>query len=121
MMEPIELSLNGYQLALINPGIHINTGWAFKQLQPATPAFSLNNLAEIDINGWQKNVVNDFQTPVSVHHPVIQHIINYCYQQGATYAAMTGSGSTCYALFPAAEAFPTFAPFAEFWIKKIPL
>jgi 4-diphosphocytidyl-2-C-methyl-D-erythritol kinase len=121
MLEPIDLSLAGFKLVLINPGVHINTGWAFTQLQPAAPSFSVKQLPGIERHEWRDNVVNDFQATVAFHHPIIQTIINYCYEQGATYAAMTGSGSTCYALFPATIALPTFTPFAEYWIKHISL
>ena len=34
IMEEISLDLSGYDIVLIYPGIHVNTGWAFSQLKP---------------------------------------------------------------------------------------
>ena len=31
IMQPLTISLSGYQLVLVNPGIHVNTSWAFSQ------------------------------------------------------------------------------------------
>jgi len=36
-MEPVALDLSGYHFAIVNPGIHVNTGWAFSQLQLDKP------------------------------------------------------------------------------------
>ena len=38
ILEPIQLNLSAYKLIIINPGIHVNTGWAFTQVE-----FSDNN------------------------------------------------------------------------------
>jgi len=121
MMEPIDVSLTGFQIMLINPGIHVNTSWAFTQLQPKASPFSLKEIQGLDLNAWRRQVVNDFQQPVAAYHPIIQSIINYCYEHGASYSSMTGSGSTCYALFQAGKALPSFQPFANCWIKTLPL
>jgi 4-diphosphocytidyl-2-C-methyl-D-erythritol kinase len=33
ILEPVSLNLSGYRLILVNPAIHVNTGWAFSQLK----------------------------------------------------------------------------------------
>jgi 4-diphosphocytidyl-2-C-methyl-D-erythritol kinase len=33
-LQAIELDLSSYQIVVVNPGIHINTGWAFSQITP---------------------------------------------------------------------------------------
>jgi 4-diphosphocytidyl-2-C-methyl-D-erythritol kinase len=121
MMEPIDLSLKGYQLALINPGVHVNTGWAFTQLHPKASEFSLKEMTSIQPDAWKQHIINDFQQPVAAHHPIIESILNYCYQHGAVYASMTGSGSTCFALFQAGKMLPTFQPFTNCWKKTMVL
>lgn len=40
VMEPVELDLSGYSFLLVHPGIHVNTGWAFRQLTPKQPDYS---------------------------------------------------------------------------------
>src|SRR5690606_797425 len=46
IMEKINLTLSGYGLILINPGIHVNTGWAFTQLQPSIPTKSVSEMIQ---------------------------------------------------------------------------
>lgn len=121
MMEPVDVSLKGYQLVLINPGVHINTGWAFTQLKPKASTFSLKEITSIQPEVWKQFIINDFQEAVAAHHPIIDSIINYCYQHGAEYASMTGSGSTCFALFQADKALPSFQSFDHCWIKILAL
>ena len=53
----------------------------------------------MDISGWKNNVINDFEGAVFSQHPTISSIKKWMYEQGATYAAMSGSGSTVYGIF----------------------
>lgn len=100
---PLHISLAGYQLVLINPGIHINTGWAFAQLkhEPAENRRSKDLLQQIrqPIQNWRHTISNDFEEAVFNSYPAIQLIKNELYEKGAVYAAMSGSGSTVYGLF----------------------
>lgn len=121
MMEPLELDLNGYSLLLINPGIHVSTPWAFSQITPQSPLFSLRELPALPVEEWKNSVVNDFQAPVAKHYPIIQSIIEQCYAAGALYAAMSGSGSTCFAFFPKGISIPEIPAFQQFWVKQINL
>lgn len=102
-LQPLNISLAGYQLLLINTGIHINTGWAFSQLknEPAENRQSKNLLQLIQqpIQNWRNTIFNDFETAVFAAHPVLQQIKSELYNNGAIYAAMSGSGSTLYGLF----------------------
>lgn len=102
-LQPVELSLAGYCLVLINPGIHINTGWAFAQLknEPVGNRVSkqLNSSITQPIQNWRHIISNDFENPVFAAHPVLKEIKEMLYSKGALYAAMSGSGSTLYGLF----------------------
>jgi 4-diphosphocytidyl-2-C-methyl-D-erythritol kinase len=103
-LSPISLSLKGYQLVIINPGIHVNTGWAFKQLAENRPSNSdeLPSLAEAiqaPISEWNQLIVNDFEVPVFKQYPEIEAVKNKLLNTGAIYAAMSGSGSSVWALF----------------------
>lgn len=121
MMEPLSLPLSGYQLVLINPGIHVNTGWAFKQILPQPPAFSLQEIATLPVKEWKNVVKNDFEKQVGLAHPTIANIVEYAYTHQAVYAAMSGSGSTCFALFEPGQELPDFSSFSHFWMRKIKL
>lgn len=99
ILEPFELSLTGYYILLINPSIHINTGKAYQQSTPKLWDTKLETLLKMDISGWKNNVINDFEGAVFSQHPTISSIKKWMYEQGATYAAMSGSGSTVYGIF----------------------
>lgn len=99
VLEPIALSLHGWHIVLVNPGIHVSTANAFKQLSPAPADFDLRNLPQHDIGNWQTLIRNDFEQPVFEQHPAIAAIKDTLYKKGASYAAMSGSGSTVFGLF----------------------
>jgi 4-diphosphocytidyl-2-C-methyl-D-erythritol kinase len=48
---------------------------------------------------WRKILRNDFQSVAVTQYPVIQNHIDKFYDQGAFYAAMSGSGSAVFGLF----------------------
>ena len=98
-LSPIELSLKGYQLLLINPGIHISTAWAFSKIQPATPAKTIDVVLRQPISTWPQDLINDFEKPVFEHYPAIRSIREWLYNQGAIYASLSGTGSTVYGIF----------------------
>ncbi len=110
VLEEVAVDLSAYKIILINPGIHINTGWAFSQLAAglsdgSRPSDSLKNitLKEIisqPVETWKDKLYNDFEKPVFEVHPEIEAIKEELYRQGAVYAAMSGSGSTVFGIFP---------------------
>jgi len=92
ILKPLELDLSAYRLALINPGIHVDTGWAFGQLSsPTTPreeAASLSGGAPDrgvvpDVIEWKNFLVNDFEVPVFRKYPEIKRIKDHLYEMGA--------------------------------------
>ena len=99
ILEEINVDLTGYKIVLINPAIHINTAWAFTQLTPALTTKSIKQIIAQPINTWQKELQNDFEIPVFKTHPLIKNIKNGLYDNGAVYAAMSGSGSTVFGIF----------------------
>jgi len=44
--------------------------------------------------------VNDFEQTVLENHPEISILKDLMYDEGASYAAMSGSGSTVFGIFP---------------------
>ncbi len=117
VMKPIELDLSGYQFAVVNPGIHVNTGWAFSQVSPSANRPSLRDMIRRPVEEWKDRLVNDFEAPVGRQHPEIPAIKKMLYEQGASYAAMTGSGSTVYGIFP--RTVTLHLPFPAHYFVKI--
>lgn len=99
VLEEIVLSMKGYSIVLVNPKIHINTGWAFSQITPKASDKDLRELVQRPIAEWQNNLINDFENPVMKHHPEIARIKQQLLEAGALYASMSGSGSTVYGIF----------------------
>ena len=104
MLEAIPLSLDQYRIVVVNPGIHINTGWAFSQIlpheRPADQPPPVKVVLESPAS-WRDKLVNDFELPVFRQYPQIMLLKEYFYEQGALYASMSGSGSTVFGIFEA--------------------
>jgi 4-diphosphocytidyl-2-C-methyl-D-erythritol kinase len=99
ILEEVSLDLSAYKIVLINPGIHINTGWAFSMLERSTFHENIKNLIKKPIIQWADHIGNDFETPVFKAHPEIRSIKEKLYDSGALYASMSGSGSSLYGIF----------------------
>ena len=99
ILEEIVVDLSVYKIVLINPGIHINTGWAFSQITPAISKKSIKEIIKQPIETWKDELKNDFENPVFTAHPQLKEIKEELYQQDALYAAMSGSGSTVFGIF----------------------
>ncbi|MEO8710753.1 MAG: 4-(cytidine 5'-diphospho)-2-C-methyl-D-erythritol kinase [Parafilimonas sp.] len=97
-LEPINLNLPAYKLMLINSGIHINTAWAFAQVE-FTNTKNIKDIISMPIEDWKHNLTNDFELPVFKKFPEIADIKKQLYASGALYASMSGSGSTIYGIF----------------------
>ena len=98
VLTEIELHLKGKFLLIINPDIHISTKEAFSTVKPIDSK-SCNKIVLQDISTWKENLSNDFEVSVFSKYPVLKELKTKLYNLGATYAAMSGSGSTMYALF----------------------
>jgi 4-diphosphocytidyl-2-C-methyl-D-erythritol kinase len=99
ILSPVKIDLSGYQIVIINPRIHINTGWAFSQITPALPKKSIEIIIQQPINTWKSELINDFEIPVFEKYQAIKNIKETFYQKGAIYASMSGSGSSVFGIF----------------------
>ncbi|HQR93126.1 MAG: 4-(cytidine 5'-diphospho)-2-C-methyl-D-erythritol kinase [Bacteroidetes bacterium 24-39-8] len=99
LLEKISLDLSQYQFLIVNPGIHIGTGWAFSQITPKPVEHSLNSIIKEPIQTWKNYLSNDFEAPVMNAYPEIAKMKQALYESGALYASMSGSGSTLFGIF----------------------
>lgn len=104
IMTPIELDLAGYWLVLIKPDANVSTREAYAGVVPAIPELSLTERLRKPIAEWQGCVKNDFEKSVFAAHPIIADFKQKVIDAGATYASMSGSGSTVFGLFASKEA-----------------
>ncbi|MCG9899033.1 MAG: 4-(cytidine 5'-diphospho)-2-C-methyl-D-erythritol kinase [Hydrotalea sp.] len=99
IMFPIEVNLKSYHILLINPNIHISTAWAFKEIAPGSMQVAFKEILQEEPIKWRNKLINHFEEVVCVQFPEIRYILDLMYEQGAEYAAMTGTGSTIYGIF----------------------
>ncbi len=99
LLQPISLTLTGYSILIVNPNIHINTAWAFKELKLKSHSIELAQAIKEPMHNWKELITNDFEEPVFKTHPAISELKNYLYRNGAIYASMSGSGSTIFGIF----------------------
>lgn len=118
IMEEVPLDLSKYQIVVINPKIHINTGWAFSKIVPGIQSYSLRDTINTPIEEWKNKIINEFEAPVFKEYPEIKDIKDHLYAQGAVYASMSGSGSTVYGIFKKDLALNIFLP-GHYFIKTI--
>ena len=98
-LQPIEVSLSGYYIAVVRPDIPVSTKEAFSLIHPHYPAQNCRETVMKPVETWRETLVNDFEESVFALHPEIGAIKEQLYDMGATYAAMTGSGSALFGLF----------------------
>src|SRR5690606_28187453 len=103
LLTDLPLSLQGYSLQLVCPQLHISTAMAFGQMKPRPAPFDLRQLPQLPITEWKHYVQNDFERTIFPHFPELEQIKQALYAQGAVYAAMSGTGSTVYGIFPKGE------------------
>lgn len=103
VLTPLSLSLRKYQIVVVNPGVHVNTGEAFRMLGRGSEAPEalpdLRSIVQSPPEIWKETLINDFEAPVSSLYPVIHEIKSTLYAAGAVYASMTGTGSTVFGIF----------------------
>ena len=98
-LQPIDLDLSGWYLAIVRPAIPVSTKEAFSLIHPHHPAKNCRDVVMQPVETWHDALVNDFEQSVFALHPEIGAIKDLLYEMGAVYAAMSGSGSSLYGLF----------------------
>lgn len=92
-------NLNGYYLAIVKPDIAVSTKEAYAAITPTATSKSCREIVRQPIETWKEELVNDFEAPIFKLHPELAEIKEKLYQQGAKYAAMSGSGSALFGIF----------------------
>lgn len=100
ILEPFQLDLKGLRLEVIVPeGISVSTADAYRGIKPRIPAKPLAQVLKQDPKTWKDELKNDFEETVFAKYPELAQIKAQIYLRGALYCAMSGSGSSLYALF----------------------
>ena len=105
VLEPYDIDLSAYELRVSVPeGVHVGTADAYRGIVPREAAGSralpLCEALSRPVAEWRGLLVNDFETTVFAKYPAVAAAKQALYDEGATYASMSGSGSAVYGLFP---------------------
>ena len=98
-LEPISLNLSGWYLAVVRPDIPVPTKETFSLITPLHPEVNCRDIVMQPVETWRDLLTNDFEKSVFTLHTEIGAIKDKLYSLGATYAAMSGSGSSLFGLF----------------------
>ena len=104
--SPLNVDLSAYFKVLVKPAIHVSTADAYGGLTPAFPETPLTELIRLPVAEWKGKLKNDFEERIFVKYPEISQIKEQLYLAGATFALMSGSGSSVFALFDTKVALP---------------
>lgn len=99
ILELLNINLTNYKILIINPGIHIDTKWAFSKIIPQQPKNYIKEIITLPVESWKDKLQNDFEVPVFSEFPEIENVKKEMYQLGAVYAGMSGSGSSVFGIF----------------------
>lgn len=114
-------SLANYTIKLVHPPVFVSTADAYRgivtralyeqkyagvaqeQIPQETLQFldkrRLEELLQQPVGKWRDSVINDFETTVFAKYPLLAEYKKSLYEEGAIYAAMSGSGSTLFGIF----------------------
>ena len=95
----IDLDLSGWHIVVVKPDVFVSTKEAYSMVRPEKPAVTLDAKIVRPIAEWKDTISNDFEKGIFALHPELASIKAKLYELGATYAAMSGSGSALFGLF----------------------
>ena len=85
--------LNDYEILIVHPGVHVDTGKAFKLIAGEyTEPIKIEDVEGLELK-------NDFEAKVADAYPKIKEAIKFVTSTGAEYVQMTGSGSAVFGLY----------------------
>ncbi len=95
----VALDLSPYQLVLVKPDTHVPTGEAYRAVTPNPVGRQLTAPIALPVEEWRHAIINDFETGIFSKYPEIGALKAFLYENGAVFAAMSGTGSAVYGLF----------------------
>ncbi len=104
VLEPFDIDLDGWQLRVEVPeGVAVSTAEAYRGVLAAKSQDSactpLREVLALPVEQWKNCLFNDFEATVFPLHPEILALKRRFYDEGAVYAAMSGSGSAVFGMF----------------------
>ena len=99
ILTPFDIDLSRYEIRVEIPaGVAVSTKEAYSGIVPRCGR-DLREVLSKPVSEWKELLVNDFEETVFRLHPEIATLKRRFYDEGAVYAAMSGSGSAVFGLF----------------------
>lgn len=95
----IDLDLRGKYLVLVKPDIAISTAEAYSGITPQKSDKDIRDIIKLPISEWKYFLKNDFEDSLFKKYTRLKEIKELLYSNGATYASMSGSGSSISGIF----------------------
>lgn len=93
-----------FAVCVCYPNIRLSTSWAYSVVTPRGERLpDLRSALQAGIRTpplLRETLVNDFEEPVTAHHPEIGEVKDALLSAGSVFASMSGSGSSVYGLYP---------------------
>lgn len=128
-LMPVELP--ELHALLVNPGVEVPTGAVFGGLQSREnapmPAHFPTFTSVQDCAAWLAEQRNDLEAPARAVTPQIDRVLgDLAASSGALLSRMSGSGATCFALYPTLKAahmaaYEIGAEHPDWWIRAVTL
>ena len=99
ILSPVDFSLGGHPVRIFPQPVFVSTKEAYAGITPREPERSIESVLKLPVERWDGLLVNDFETTVFAKHPELQVAKQALYDDGALYAAMSGSGSALFAIY----------------------
>ncbi len=97
--EELKISLSNNYIVLVKPPVHVSTALAYADVKVKQLSISLKKLIHLPLKDWRTTIFNDFEPSVFAKYPEIDEIKTKLYAAGATFALMSGSGSSVFGIF----------------------
>ncbi|WP_250645594.1 4-(cytidine 5'-diphospho)-2-C-methyl-D-erythritol kinase [Salidesulfovibrio onnuriiensis] len=110
-LTPAKVDLQGMFLVVVCPDVHVNTAWAYGAWDQiylkngkvraggTTPLTSAPADTKESLPVPAVDIFNAFELPVFAKYPILRETKEKLLRQGATAAAMSGSGASLFGLF----------------------
>jgi len=125
-LQQIKPILPSGWLVLINPGVHVNTGIAYKNIKYDLTNYKINSIFatvlenDLDVGEIATLFENDFEHYVFSLHPEVGKIRQVLAEQGSEFCRMSGSGSTVFGYFAEkSRAEEALKQFDSSWFKQV--
>lgn len=99
-LTPVDIpQLKGKHIVVVKPRRSVSTAEAYAGVVPAMPDEPIEVTLKRPVSEWRENLKNMFEPSVGAKLPEIESLKQWLYDNGAEYAAMSGSGSAVFGLF----------------------